>query len=145
MRTVDVYELIDAPMFTSWENMTGKVICKDRMPRERWDLFESSTGVSDEVYDKAAEIFGKRFTELPLLDVQKDDDYQDEDPDFCDLEAALCALELGVTLVKLPDTMKSPYWRLYAVGPLPNPWARINDAREEHERREDHQAADQVA
>jgi hypothetical protein len=121
MRTFTTQAFYDAPMFTVWENMQGKVICKDYAPLEWWDLFEGA-GVSDAVYDKATELLGKRITDIPLLDVESDNDRHDDDPDFRDDDAALCALELGMALIKLPDKLGCKYWRLYAVGPLPLPW-----------------------
>jgi hypothetical protein len=113
-------------MFTVWKDMQGKVACEDR-GREWWDLFEGA-GVGDAVYDKAIEKLGDNFADVPLLHAARDDDTAIEhgvENEFCDLEASLCLLEFGVTLVKLPDELegkRSKYWRMYAVGPLPSPW-----------------------
>lgn len=128
MRKLTFVDIDAAPMFTVWKDMCGKVDCKD-VNTEWWDLF-GGAGVSDAVYDKAVELLGEPFESLPLLHVERDDETADHHgaADFCDFEASLCALEFGVTLVKLPDALKgerSKYWRMYAVGPLLEPWKSL--------------------
>jgi hypothetical protein len=139
-----VEDIVAAPMFTVWKDMRGKTACQDRST-EWWDLFGGAT-ISDEVEDKAIELLGDDFADIPLLNVQGDDDLRMEhgvELEFDDLDAGLLALEHGLTLVKLPDEMegeRAKYWRLYAVGPLPDPWKRCieHDRKLEEERaRED--------
>lgn len=121
-----VEDLRAAPMFTVWKNMRGKVVCQDRN-RNWWDLFGGAS-ISDAVEDKAYALLGEDFTEIPLLNVQADDDMRFNNgvqKEFDDLDAAMLALEYGLKLVKLPDEMNSEYYRLYVVGPLPEPWKRL--------------------
>ena len=118
-----VEDIVAAPMFYVWKDMRGKTACQDRST-DWWDLFEGAS-ISDEVEDKAKEILGDGFADIPLLNVQVDDDVRLEretQDELDDIDAALLALEHGLTLVKLPDSMNSKYWRIYVVGPLPDPW-----------------------
>lgn len=80
------------------------------VPDERWDLF-GGCYCSKDVQDKAREM-GIRLVE-PLLSPMRDDELAPES--FDDLDAAQCALEAGVRLVKLPDEIGSTLWRYYVV------------------------------
>ena len=128
MEKLTVEDMDAAPMFTVWRDMRGKCACQDRS-LEWWDLFEGAH-VSEAVEDKATELFGDDFASIPLLNVQGEDDLRIEhgvEREFDDLDAALCALEFGLTLVKLPDTMDSKYYRIYALCPLIGRWKTIQE------------------
>ena len=113
MLTAD--DLHAAPMFTVFHGLKGKcVVRKDANP-EWWDKFSlvGATVFDDEVDEKA------RSLEIKVL---KDGPYYveveafNECPEgFEDADAALCYLNEGGVLAKLPDTMDSKYYRLYVV------------------------------
>lgn len=116
-------DVFEAPMFTVWKDMRGKVACQD-VNTDWWDLFEGAN-ISEDVWDTAAGMGINLVGEL--LSPMRDDDHVhglDAEERFCDADASMCALEHGLTLVKLPDELSSPYWRLYVVEPLLDPWKK---------------------
>lgn len=119
-----VEDIMAAPMFTVWHREPG--LCCERKCGW-WDLFEGAH-ISDEVKDKVFTLLGEAFTDIPLLNVQADDDMRfahDLQVEYDDLNAVVCAYNYGVKLVKLPDEMDSKYYRIYAVGPLPEYWGSV--------------------
>ncbi len=129
MKKLTKQQVEAAPMFTVWKDMRGKVECQD-VPMEWWFVsgLEHATIFSEGVKAKAAE---KCIEVLDVLggpfEIERDDSLMEElgtSDTFDDIDGALCALEFGFTLVKLPDKMDSPYWRMYVVGPVPAPWSK---------------------
>ncbi len=120
-------EVEDAPMFSVWGDLRGKVECQDRNT-DWWNLFATDSCANEEV-EKTFKLYAslKLYSDgNGLFAVMRDDEmvlYHKASNEFDDLDAALCALELGLTLVKLPDKMGSKHWRMYVAGPVPEPWA----------------------
>lgn len=104
-------DLIDAPMYTVFRGPAED----PKMKYDQWDLFtgyQPDKPVIEEMSKKGIRLI-RDIDGSPLF-LQKDDELSNKEHD--DLDAALAYLNNGGMVVKLPDTMMSKYFRLYAVA-----------------------------
>lgn len=117
--------LLKAPNYTVFKDYRGKTACADT---PWWSPFEGAQP-SLRVLEKAEQRFGKELYAQDghtLFHIERDDELAEEhckqtQTRFDDFDAALCALEYGYKLVKLPDRQGSPYFRMYVLGNFPKP------------------------
>lgn len=105
-------DLLDAPAFTVFRG-PGE---KPKMQHDQWDLMTGNhpnTEVMRQVVQRGIRL---------IRDASGDPVHVEKDDEFCagqsldDLDAALAYLNNGGMVVKLPDTLTSQYFRLYAVA-----------------------------
>jgi len=111
-------DLLDAPFFTVFECWKGQ--CQARAVPEEWWVV---SGTNDAPGPKQTEILDA----MGLNVDNEEPERSDEDTDlgdlgniFDDLDAALCYLNDGGALIKVPDSMydDEEHWRLYVVANL---------------------------
>jgi hypothetical protein len=105
-------DILEAPPFTVFR---GPAEVLKKLEHDQWDLFSGKLP-HDKVVKKMSELGIRliRDTDGEPLHLEKDDEFCDKGVD--DLDAALAYLNNGGLVVKLPDTLDSTYFRLYAVA-----------------------------
>lgn len=117
-------DLYAAPMFTVFHSLEGKCAANpDATEGTWWDEFCISEWCDEDVMTRAREL-EIRLMSGPM-EIECDDEFVTFDlPDgieFGDFDGALCYLNGGGILAKLPDTMDSDHYRLYLVKPPGSP------------------------
>lgn len=102
-------DIESAPSFTIFEGPADQT----GLPREGWELFWLDSEQPDNEVDEGAI---RRQIDYQAREPQIDQNDFDNKYAWDDIDAALAYLNEGGKLVKLPDAMGSPYWRLYCVG-----------------------------
>ncbi len=128
LEPLTIQDLEAAAMFTIFRNL------KDERSgwwgfRSWWDIFYVDQYFMSEAeideHLKVGEIAKSGGLDwLPFEPERSDEDCPEPAEKFSDLYASLCYLSEGGTLIKLPDTPDSKYWRLYIMEPVP---ARFED------------------
>ncbi len=120
MTKLTTKDLHGAPMFTVFHNLEGRCAANPAATKGTWwDEFGISEWCDEDVMARAREL------EICLMsgpmEIECDDEFVTFDlPDgveFNDIDGALCYLNGGGILAKLPDTMDSAHYRLYLVKP----------------------------
>ena len=128
MVTID--DLMNAPMFTVWRGLEGACAVRQDLPPDIWDLFAQCCVDLSEASLDELEVLGLELVDGGggFLAPNRDDELAMEHgllDRFDDVDAALCALNEGFSLVKVPDHLGCKYFRLYVLAPLPdNPRSR---------------------
>ena len=111
-------DLYDAPFFTVFDCWKGQ--CQAREVPKSWWVVSSINAMPCE---EAAVVLEAMALTVHGVEPEKSDEDvslegMDVDHIFDDLDAALCYLNNGGTLVKVPDSMNDDekHWRLYVVG-----------------------------
>lgn len=119
-------DLEDAPMFTVFSGLKGQCAARADVTPECYGECEIHGVAGENNYDQAVYDRARELEIDPLehgcwpvaIDVFDDDCYEvlGAGHDFDIFDAALCYLNDGGTVVKLPDTMESEYYRYYVVN-----------------------------
>lgn len=112
---ITIENLLHAENYTIFRGKPERV---ELEPNE-WDLFavsgysELGKEVLHELHDRGIQLVGDALYFSPMVD---DEATHDREPRVDDFHAAMAYLGEGGAVVKVPDTLKSPYSRYYAVA-----------------------------